>query len=116
MTLNWWYICFLPSNLSYLPKHKVKKGKLVMLAFFLLTRLRPWLDYVCSVHSIHCALTNHHLAFLGEVVLWDLQVERRRSLSYAARNVVVGAVAGAEPAAEVAGLANGDTSEMSADT
>ena len=61
-------------------------------------------------------LTNHHLAVLGEIVLGNLEVERRRSLSYAARDVVVGSVAGAEPAAKVAGLADGDTSEMGADT
>jgi hypothetical protein len=64
----------------------------------------------------HLRLPNDHLAVLGEVVLGNLEVERRRALSYAARDVVVGAVAGAEPAAEVAGLADGDTSEMGADT
>jgi hypothetical protein len=61
-------------------------------------------------------LTDDNLAVLREVVRGDLKVERRRSLSYAARDVVVGAVAGAEPAAEVAGLADGDASEMGADT
>jgi hypothetical protein len=49
-------------------------------------------------------LTNDNLALLGEVVRRNLEVERRRSLSYAARDVVVGSVAGAEPAAKVAGL------------
>jgi hypothetical protein len=60
-------------------------------------------------------LTDNNRAFLGEVVCGDLEVERGRSLSYAARDVVVGAVAGAEPAAKVAGLADGDASEMGAD-
>jgi hypothetical protein len=63
-----------------------------------------------------CAnLTNDDLALLGEVVGGDLEVERGGSLSYAARDVVVGSVAGAEPAAKVAGLADGHTTEMGAD-
>lgn len=61
-------------------------------------------------------LTNDNLALLGEVVCGDLEVERGGSLSYAARDVVVGSVAGAEPAAKVAGLADGHTTEMGADT
>lgn len=61
-------------------------------------------------------LTNDQLAFLGEVVFGDLKVEGSGTLSYSARNIVVGTVARAEPAAEVAGLADGDTAEMSADT
>jgi hypothetical protein len=60
--------------------------------------------------------TNDNLALLGEVVRGDLEVERRRSLSYATRDIVVGSVAGAEPAAEVAGLADGHTTKMGADT
>jgi hypothetical protein len=61
------------------------------------------------------ALTDNNRALLGEVVSGDLEVERGRALSYAARDVVVGAVAGAEPAAKVAGLADGHTAEMGAD-
>jgi hypothetical protein len=61
-------------------------------------------------------LTNNHLAILLEVVRGNFEVERRRSLSYATRDVVMGSVAGAEPAAKIAGLADGDTSEMGADT
>jgi hypothetical protein len=61
-------------------------------------------------------LTDDHLALLGEVVCGHFEVERRWALSYAARDIVVGTVAGAEPAAEVASLANGDTSKMGADT
>lgn len=61
-------------------------------------------------------LTNDKLVILGEVVLGNLQVERRGALSYPARDVVVGAVAGAEPAAKVTGLANGDTTQVGADT
>lgn len=60
-------------------------------------------------------LSDDHLAVLAEAVLGDLEVERGGSLSYAARDVVVRAVAGAEPAAVVAGLADGDTAEMRAD-
>lgn len=61
-------------------------------------------------------LTNDNLALLGEVVLGDLEVERCGSLSYAAGDVVVRSVAGAEPAAKVAGLADGHTTQVSADT
>lgn len=60
-------------------------------------------------------LADNQLAVLGEVVLGDLEVERRGALSYPAGDVVVRAVAGAEPSAEVAGLANGDTAQMRAD-
>ena len=61
-------------------------------------------------------LTNDDLALLREVVCGNLQVERGRSLSYAARDVVVGTVARAEPASKVTSLTNGDTSQMGADT
>lgn len=60
-------------------------------------------------------LSDDHLAVLAEAVLGDLEVEGGGSLSYATGDVVVGAVAGAEPAAVVAGLADGDTAEMRAD-
>ena len=60
-------------------------------------------------------LTNHHLAVVPEGVLWDLEVERGRSFPDAARDVVVGSVAGAEPTAVVARLADGYASEMCAD-
>jgi hypothetical protein len=60
-------------------------------------------------------LTNNNLAILGEVVRRDLQVQRRRSLSYAARDVVVRAVARAEPTAKVTSLANGHTTQVRAD-
>ncbi len=60
-------------------------------------------------------LTDNDLALLGEVVRRNLEVEGGGSLSYAARDVVVGSVAGAEPAAKVAGLTDGHTTEVSAD-
>ena len=70
-----------------------------------------------SRYFTQCAnLTDDDLALLREVVLGNLEVERGGSLSYTARDVVVGSVAGAEPAAEVAGLADGHTTEMGADT
>lgn len=59
-------------------------------------------------------LTNHQLAVLGEIVRGDLEVEGSGALSYPAGDVVVGAVAGAEPTAVVASLANGDTTQMCA--
>jgi hypothetical protein len=61
-------------------------------------------------------LTDDQLALLGELVLGDLEVERGGSLSYTAGDVVVRTVAGAEPATEVTGLTNGDTTQMGADT
>lgn len=61
-------------------------------------------------------LTDDQQAVLGEIVGWNLEVERGRSLSYATRDVVVGTVARAEPATEVTGLADGDTTKMGADT
>ena len=66
------------------------------------------------MYKCNC-LTNDHLTFLREIVLWYLEVEWCRTLSYAAGNVVVGTVTGAEPAAEVTGLADGDTSKVSTD-
>jgi hypothetical protein len=70
-------------------------------------------SYTHRLHTPH--LTDNHRALLGEVVRRDLQVQRRRSLSYAARNVVVRAVAWAEPASKVARLANRHTSQVRAD-
>lgn len=60
-------------------------------------------------------LTNHQLAVVSERVLWNLEVERGGSFPDAARDVVVGSVAGAEPTAVVARLADGYASEMCAD-
>lgn len=60
-------------------------------------------------------LTNHQLAVVPERVLWNLEVERGGSFPDAARDVVVGSVAGAEPTAVVARLADGYASEMCAD-
>jgi len=60
-------------------------------------------------------LTNHYLAILGEVVLRNLKVKRGGSLSYTARDVVVGTMAGAEPAAEVTSLTDRDTTKVGAD-
>lgn len=61
-------------------------------------------------------LTDDELALLGEIVLGDLEVEGSRSLSYPTRDIVVGTVAGAEPAAEVTSLADRDTTQVGADT
>lgn len=78
---------------------------------------QPGISADWRVDACSCVcLTDDQQALLGEVVGGDLEVEGGRSLSYPAGDVVVGAVAGAEPAAEVAGLADGDTTEMGADT
>jgi hypothetical protein len=60
-------------------------------------------------------LSDDQLALLGEVVLGDLEVEGGGAFPDAAGDVVVGAVAGAEPTAVVAGLADGDTTQVGAD-
>lgn len=59
-------------------------------------------------------LTNNQLVILGEVVLGDLQVKRCRAPPYTARDVVVRAVARAEPASVVSSLADWDATKMCA--
>ena len=61
-------------------------------------------------------LTDDQLALFGEVVCGDLEVQRSRTLPDTAGNVVVGTVAGAEPTAKVASLADRDTTQVGADT
>jgi hypothetical protein len=61
-------------------------------------------------------LTNDHLAVLREVIHRNLEVERCGTLSYAAGDVVVRTVARAEPTTKVTSFADGDTSQVSADT
>lgn len=73
-----------------------------------------------AIHSIFLyftstKLTDNDLALLWEVVCGHFEVERGGSLSYAARNIVVRTVAGAEPAAEIASFADRNTSKVSAD-
>jgi hypothetical protein len=76
-----------------------------------LTNFPPPQTFEPSFYNVHRgSLTDDYLALLGELVCGHFEVERCGALSYAARDVVVGTVAGAEPAAEVAGLANGDAS------
>ena len=60
-------------------------------------------------------LTNDELAVLGEIVFRNLKVQRCRSFSYTAGDIVVGTVAGAKPTAVVARFADGDTTQMGAD-
>jgi len=61
-------------------------------------------------------LTNNNLPILGEIIRRNLQVERRRPLSYAPRDIVVRAMARTEPATKVARLANGHAAQVRADT
>lgn len=61
-------------------------------------------------------LTDDEGGLVGEVVGRNLQVQGSGALADAARDVVVRTVAGAEPTAKVAGLADGDTAEVGADT
>lgn len=73
----------------------------------------------CSLHPLlsvifHPSSSNNHLLILREFVLRHRQIQRRRALSRTPGDVVVRAVAGAEPAPEVARFANGDTAEVCA--
>lgn len=61
-------------------------------------------------------LANDQSVIRREAILRDLKVQRSRTLADTARDVVVRAVAGAEPTTEVTGLTDGDAAEVSADT
>ena len=61
-------------------------------------------------------LTDNEGLLVGEAVLRNLQVQGSGSLPDTAGDVVVGTVAGAEPATVVAGLTDGDTTQVGADT
>lgn len=87
--------------------HDVELAALFLFQFFGLQ---------CACISSSGSLTNDNLSIFREVVAGHLKVERSGALSYASRDVVVRTVAGAEPAAEVASLADGNTTEMGADT
>jgi len=60
-------------------------------------------------------LTNHQLS-VSEGVRRDLQIERSRTLADAARNIVVGAVARAEPTVVLTGAGDGHAAKMCANT
>lgn len=62
-----------------------------------------------------CKLTNDNLLILGEPIRRHLQIQWRRPFPHSAGDVVVASVAGAEPAAKVAGFSNGDAAQMRAD-
>lgn len=61
-------------------------------------------------------LTDNQGLLLGEAVDGNLQVQRGGALANTAGDIVVGTVAGAEPAAVVTGLTDGDTTQVGADT
>lgn len=68
------------------------------------------------MHFYVICLTNDKSLGVSKVVLGNLEVERSGTSSDSAGNVVMGTVAGAEPAAKVASLANGHTTQMGAHT
>lgn len=72
--------------------------------------------FLPSPNPIINALTDNQSLVTAEVVLWNLEVEWCWASADTARDVVVGAVAWAEPSSEVAGLADWDTSQVCADT
>jgi len=59
--------------------------------------------------------TNDQRHILREIVCRNLKVKWSRSLPYTAGNIVMGAMARAEPASEVAGFADGHASQVCAD-
>ena len=61
-------------------------------------------------------LTDNQGLILGEAVGGNLQVQRGGALANTAGDIVVRTVAGAEPAAVVTGLTDGDTTQVGADT
>lgn len=78
-------------------------------------RPSPTVSLYSYTRSCEPHLTDNQLVFLGEVVLGNLEVERSRSLAYTSGDIVVGTVAGAEPATEVTSLADWHTTQMCAD-
>lgn len=82
----------------------------LLLEFFLLQQQQP---ASASPNKQH--LPDNQVIIIREIILWNLEVQRRRTLPYTSADVVVRAVAGTEPAAEVAGLANGNASQVGAD-
>lgn len=64
----------------------------------------------CPLQLSHSS--NNYLIILGEIILRHRQIQGRRPLPRSSRDVVVRAVAGAEPTSEVAGLAYGDAAKM----
>lgn len=62
------------------------------------------------------SLANDQRVIRREAILWNLQVQRSGALANTARDIVVRAVARAEPTTEVAGFTDGDAAEVSADT
>ena len=64
----------------------------------------------CLEHS-----TNKKRAFCGETIGGNREIERGGTLPDTARDIVMRTVTGTEPATEVAGFADRDTAEMSAD-
>jgi hypothetical protein len=72
-------------------------------------------ERLCNA-SFFLSLTNDDLVALLEGIGRDLQVERCGSLADTAGNVIMGSVARAVPTSEITSLANGDTSQVGADT
>ena len=65
-------------------------------------------------HALCGRLPDHYFGFLDEAVRRDFEVERGGPLADAAAGVVVGAVAGAKPAAVLARAGNGHAAEVGA--
>ena len=61
-----------------------------------------------------CQSTNYDVFIVWEVVGWDGEIKWCWSLANAARDIVMGTVAWAEPSSEIACLSDGHTTEMRA--
>ena len=71
---------------------------------------------ITEAKELSILLTDDEGLVLGEAVLGNLEVQRGGALANAAGDIVVGAVAGAEPAAVVTSLTDGHTTQVGADT
>lgn len=76
--------------------------------------LSSFLSVLCRQPFSFTLLTNNEGILAWEAILRNLEVQRGRTLSYTAGDVVVRTVAGTEPAAKVTGFADRDTTEMGA--
>jgi hypothetical protein len=78
--------------------------------------MRQSVNWRHSRKGCQIRLTDNQGLILGEAVGGNLQVQRGGALANTAGDIVVRTVAGAEPAAVVTGLTDGDTTQVGADT
>lgn len=69
-----------------------------------------------SPRYVQLPLTNHDSIVIRKFVLWNLEIERRRPLPYAPRDIVVRAVTRTEPSSKIACFADWHAAKMCADS